>query len=228
MFSTILRIILPLIGIAFTSKLIFLAIASSASIPVFSIEGIKSAIYGLRFDTAAVAIFTAPIVLVAFVLHYTKVNGSRLIKALIILASIWIIGTTMSDTIYSLEAKKHVTFEIFTSQGLELELIHTAFTLYWNLILIGLILMLASGIAIWKAHFITCIQARSTKFHFVLIFVLWLFFGATAIRGGWMDHPQSPMSAYNIGDNERAFVAWSAPYSVTYYLTKGAKNPLIM
>jgi len=222
--STILRILIALLSVAFASKIAFLAIASSSNLPLLSTSGIYSLIYGLRFDVTAAALLAAPIILIALILHYTKFNGSRLIKALVITAVIWIIGTTMSDTIYSLDAKKHVTFEIFTSKGMELELVQTAFSLYWNLVLVGFILMLLTSIAIWKSNFVRCAQARSTKLSFSLSIVVWLLFSVTAIRGGWMDHPQSPMSAYNIGDNDRAFIAWSAPYSVTYHLTKGAKK----
>ncbi|MDC5804579.1 LTA synthase family protein [Vibrio europaeus] len=224
MLSTILRILLPLIGVAFASKVIFLSIASSSSIPLLSSDGIYSLLYGLRFDATAGAALAAPIIIAALILHYTKINGSRLVKTLVIAGSIWLIGTTMSDTIYSLDANKHVTFELFTSKGLELELIRTAFSLHWHLILVGIILMLLTSIAIWKSNLVRCIQTRSTKLNFSLSIIVWLLFTVTAIRGGWMDHPQSPMSAYNIGDNDRAFIAWSAPYSVTYHLAKGAKK----
>src|SRR5690606_1420783 len=46
----------------------------------------------------------------------------------------------------------------------------------------------------------------------------------TLIRGGWSDVPQSPMTAYRIGDPEQAKVAWNAPYAMTYYLGKGQKK----
>ncbi|MEF1288318.1 LTA synthase family protein [Vibrio sp. M260118] len=221
---TLLRILLPLIGIAFASKVIFLTAASTASISLLSLDGLYSLFYGLRFDITSAAALSAPIIIVALILHYTRFNGTQLIKALMIASALWLIGTTMSDTIYSADANKHVTFEIFTSKGLELELMHTAITQYWHLTLIGVVLMLATSLAIWKSSFIRCSQVPSSKLSFSLSIVVWLAFTVTAIRGGWMDHPQSPMSAYNIGDNERAFIAWSAPYSVTYHLAKGAKK----
>lgn len=224
MLSTILRILLPLIGVAFISKVIFLTAASTASIPLLSTDGLYSLFYGLRFDITSAAALAAPIIIVALILHYTRFSGTQLVKALMIASALWLIGTTMSDTIYSLDAKKHVTFEIFTSKGVELELMHTAITQYWHLVLIGVVLMLVTSIAIWKSNFVRCSQTASTKLSFALSIIVWLAFTVTAIRGGWMDHPQSPMSAYNIGDNERAFIAWSAPYSVTYHLAKGAKK----
>ncbi|USD65160.1 LTA synthase family protein [Vibrio sp. SCSIO 43136] len=222
--STILRILLPLIGIAFLSKALFLAIASTPDLPLLSGQGLYSLLYGLRFDATIAALVAVPIILIAAILHYTRFDATRLVKALMIAAGLWIIGTTMSDTIYSLDAKKHVTFELFTAQGSEVALLKTAFTSFWDQVLIGVLLMLISSIAIWKSNYVRCIKTRSTVLHFSLGIVLWLVFSVTAIRGGWMDHPQSPMSAYKIGDNDKAFIAWSAPYSITYYLANGAKK----
>lgn len=66
--------------------------------------------------TAVMAIAT-PVVLLLFLIHLFSGSPSW-VKPLLLLAGLWLIITTTADAIYLLEAGRHVTFEVFTGQGL--------------------------------------------------------------------------------------------------------------
>jgi len=224
MIRNILSIFGSLLAISFISRVIFLAVGSFSEIPLLSFEGVISIFYGIRFDATIAALLTAPIALLSFFVNFTRIEIRPLLRSLAIVAGLWLVLVTMSDAIYASDARKHITFELFTASGSEVELIKTAFISYYHLIILGLLLCIASSIAIYKLKLIPTKSSRITVGRFSAFVFIWLLFSVTAVRGGWMDAPQSPMSAYKIGDNHKAYLAWNAPYSVTYYLANGTKK----
>lgn len=218
MFNISLRIVLILLFAAFTSKIILTALNPHKLSFLFSLDGIYALLWGLRLDLTAVAALATPIVLL------TLFIGTRaiFIRPLLFLASGWIILTTTADAIYMIEAGRHVTFEVFTGSDLEGGLIATAFTSFLSQTLTGLGLVLGFGLLIWFVPFAD--SKRATLLHSGIFLAIWILFALTAVRGGFFDAPQSPMSAYKIGNPSQAAIAWSAPYSITYHLAKGQKK----
>ncbi|CCN80383.1 putative Sulfatase/Phosphoglycerol transferase/alkaline phosphatase superfamily [Vibrio nigripulchritudo SFn27] len=221
MIRNIAKLFLFFLLTAFSSKLIFLSAASYIPISIFSADGVLSLLYGLRFDATIAALLTAPAALVLLVLNFIRLDMRWAVRLWAALASLWIIGTTASDTIYAEDARKHVTFELFTASGLVDSVLITAFTLYYPLIILGLVFSVASVFIAWRIRWVNMKTSRLTVGKYTLATLSYLVLTVTFIRGGWFDAPQSPMSAYKIGHNDQAYLAWSAPYSVTYYLANG-------
>lgn len=226
MIRNILRLFFTFLLTAFSSKVIFLFAATSIPLSLFSADGIISLLYGLRFDATIAALLTAPAALVLLVLNFLRFDMRWAIRLWASLAVLWIIGATASDTIYAEDARKHVTFELFTASGLVDSVLITAFTVYYPLVILGLVLSAVSVFIIWKSRWTSMATSRLTLGKYTLATLAYLVLTVTFIRGGWFDAPQSPMSAYKIGHNDKAYLAWSAPYSVTYYLANG-KNKAV-
>ncbi|WP_238787446.1 LTA synthase family protein [Vibrio navarrensis] len=193
---------------------------SQLPVDLLSGAGVEALLYGLRFDATIAAMLSAPIFLCNLVLMPLKRDLRLLLRVLLCLAIAWIVGTSFSDAIYAKDASKHVTFELFTAQGMESELLVTALKSYWATMLIGTIWLLVC--LVMASKYLTLSNRRDTPWYNNTAFVvLWLLITVSLIRGGWHDAPQTPMRAYNIGNSEQAFIAWSAPYSITYYLSSG-------
>ena len=231
MLNNTLRILLLLLATTLLSKFSITALNPYLATQLFSSEGAYSLWWGLRLDMTASTALATPIILLLLVIH---LGGGRpsLVKPLLFIAGLWLILTTTADAIYMLEAGRHVTFEVFTSSGLEQGLIATALTTYITQTLTGLGLTLLLAVATWKLPLGTSTSqisqpnaARKVRWPAATgLLLMWLAVTATAVRGGWSDAPQSPMNAYKIGDPNQAALAWNAPYAITYYLTKGQKS----
>ncbi len=192
----------------------------------FSSKGIFSLFYGLRFDATIAALLTAPAALVLLALNFLRFDMRWAIRLWASLATLWIIGTTASDTIYAEDARKHVTFELLTASGLVDSVIITALTVYYPLVILGLVLSAIAVFLVWNTRWISMATSRLTMGKYTLTTVIYLIITVTLVRGGWFDAPQSPMSTYKIGHNDQAYLAWSAPYSITYYLANGRKKAI--
>lgn len=221
MIRNIIKVISVLFFIALTSKIIFLTYSSSTQISLLSIDGIFSVIYGLRFDATAAIALAAPIILLILIFNFTRFDIRPLLKTLLSIAALWLIIATTSDTIYAEEARKHITYELLTASGSEIELAITAFIVYYPIIIIGVIQSLIAVYLIVKLPLTNTSTNHSRILPFCATILVWLLTSVTIIRGGWMDAPQSPMSTYKIGNNDKAYIAWSAPYAITYYLARG-------
>lgn len=211
---------LLLLAVALCSKL--LALASFPQLPnnLFSIQSLHALLYGLRFDASIAAMLTTPIFLLSLLNNGRRLATGLLFKMLLSACIIWIVGTTFADTIYAKDASKHVTFELFTAEGMEGELLLTAFKSYWGTLAIGAFFLAICLTLLWS-RFSFVPTSRHRWYTNAVFGFVWLLLSITIIRGGWSDAPQTPMRAYNIGNSEQAFIAWSAPYSITYYLANG-------
>lgn len=231
MFKNILRILLLLLVTTGLSKLALSALNPYLAAQLFSSEGAYSLWWGLRLDIVAATVLATPIVLLLFVIHLLGDRPS-LVKPLLFMAGLWLILTTTADAIYMLEAGRHITFEVFTGQGLEQGLIATALTTYISQTLAGLGLILLLAVTTWllpmnAAKHPSRYASANTRTRWpvaVGLLIAWLAITTTAVRGGWSDAPQSPMSAYKIGEPSQAALAWNAPYAISYYLAKGKKR----
>ncbi|MCY9846440.1 LTA synthase family protein [Vibrio caribbeanicus] len=212
-----------LLAVAFLSKCIALATFEQLPVELLSKSGIEALFFGLRLDGTIAALLTAPIFLLLCITTPFRKDISILIKIWLSFAVLWIIGTTFSDAVYAKDASKHVTFELFTAGGLEKELFISTISHYFFDFCLGTLWFFACTWLIWKK---LPLSAQSIpKWYTGIVFGLsWLLITVTFVRGGWSDAPQSPMRAYTIGDTDQAFIAWSAPYSITYYLTSGKKH----
>ncbi|EKO5200353.1 LTA synthase family protein [Vibrio vulnificus] len=209
-----------LLVVALGSKLIALATFTQLPIELFSTQSVEAIFFGLRFDATISAMLTALIFLLSIPLLLIKFDSRRWMKGVLSLFVFWIVATTFSDAIYAKDASKHVTFELFTADGMENELLITALRSYWGTFGIGMLWLILCQYILWTK--ITFSNHRHHAWYTNTSFgVVWLLCTVTLIRGGWSDAPQTPMRAYNIGNSEQAFIAWSAPYSITYYLSNG-------
>ncbi|GEM74664.1 LTA synthase family protein [Vibrio sagamiensis] len=181
--------------------------------------------FGLRLDATAAALLTAPIFLSLIVTSLFRKEPAFLIRILLSLGTIWVVGSTFSDCIYAKDATKHVTFELFNAQGMEWELITTAFTSYWGTIIVGFGWLVLCLWVIWK-YLPLATRTPSRLFSNGVFALVWLLLTVSLIRGGWHDAPQTPMSAYKAGSPEKAFIAWNVPYSIGYYLGKGSSKAI--
>ncbi|MGR2823159.1 LTA synthase family protein [Vibrio vulnificus] len=199
-----------------------IALATFTQLPIelFSTQSVEAIFFGLRFDATISAMLTALIFLLSIPLLLIKFDSRRWMKGVLSLFVFWIVATTFSDAIYAKDASKHVTFELFTADGMENELLITALRSYWGTFGIGMLWLILCQYILWTK--ITFSNHRHHAWYTNTSFgVVWLLCTVTLIRGGWSDAPQTPMRAYNIGNSEQAFIAWSAPYSITYYLSNG-------
>ena len=233
MFKNILRILFLLLVTTGLSKLALSALNPYLAAQLFSSEGAYSLWWGLRLDIVAATALATPIVLLLFVIHLFGGRPSR-VKPLLFIAGLWLILTTTADAIYMLEAGRHITFEVFTGQGLEQGLIATALTTYISQTLTGLGLIVLLVVTTWllpmnvPKHPLRYAPANTrtrTRWPVAVgLLIAWLAITTTAVRGGWSDAPQSPMSVYKIGEPNQAALAWNAPYAISYYLAKGKKR----
>lgn len=218
MLNNSLRIILILLMATFFSKIILTALNPHQLSFLFSIDGFYALLWGLRLDITIVAALATPIILISLIVGFHQ----KLIRALLFVAISWIVLTTTADAIYMIEAGRHVTFEVFTGSDLEDGLVATAFTAFLTQTLAGLGLLLFFTLAIYFTSFKNI--KPTNLLHGGIFLIIWILFATTSIRGGWLDAPQSPMSAYKIGEPAQAAIAWNAPYSIAYHLAKGQKK----
>lgn len=221
MYFNTLKITLLLLLTVLLTKIALATLNPELNTVLLSDKGVYSLWWGLRLDMTAVMALATPVVLLLFLIHLFSGRPSW-VKPLLFLAGLWLIITTTADAIYLLEAGRHVTFEVFTGQGLEHGLIATAMTAYLLHMLIGLTLVILLAAALWKLP-LQASKPTAHKFKALSLLLIWLALTTTAVRGGWSDAPQSPMSAYRIGDPKQALLAWNAPYAISYYLAKGKK-----
>ncbi|MBY7668153.1 LTA synthase family protein [Vibrio anguillarum] len=222
-----LRLFIPLSLVLFSaallSKVMALLLADTALISITSNEWWKALLWGTRLDLVMVMLCTLVILLVH--LMSSRYKPLRwLPKLLTALVAIWLIMTTVADAIYTMQAGTHITFEVFTAEGSELALLITALQTAPLLIFTAIILCMISLFGVSQLPFKPITFSSKRFLSSTLFSVLLVAATITVVRGGWSDAPQSPMSAHKIGNAEQAFVAWSAPYSITYHLIKGAKN----
>ncbi|ART82623.1 hypothetical protein CBP31_08315 [Oceanisphaera profunda] len=221
MLTNILRILLLLLASSLLSKILLTALNSDQVALLFSANGLYSLGWGLQLDLTTVTALATPIIFLQLAMAG---KGPILVRPLLWCAMVWIVLTTTVDAIYWLEAGRHLTFEVFTGDGSEAGLIATAITVYLPQTLAGFGLIILFTLIIWRMSLNHSTFTALAWPYGLSLFVIWGLLAATAIRGGWSDAPQSPMSAYKIGEPSQAALAWNAPYAISYYLAKGKKR----
>lgn len=218
-----------LLHILLTSSLLFLFTFLSkisfflVGVTPFSHEVFSALFWGLQLDLTTVAIFSTLCLVINLIVGLFIAKNSILGKLPLMLASCWIILTTSADAMYFIETGRHVTFEVFTGDGSESGLFITSLIKYTSQSVIAFILCILAITITLKIKFPSIYSPNKIKIN-VASMLVWLILAVTAIRGGWSDHPQSPMSVYKIGQPHLAEIAWNAPYAISYYLVKGVKN----
>ena len=189
-------------------------------------EIIEAYVFGLKFDIASAAI-PAAIISVLHLLLGRLSFINQFLKSALFLSGVWIILVTAGDMIYFKESARHVTFELFTSEGLESSLLFVVFRSHLSFVLLSLALCYCWWLIYFKTvrvnSFIKVHPNAPLKFDFVFFFLL-IPVSAASIRGGWADSPQTPLFAYSIGNLYQADIAWNSHYGVMYYLVKGSQK----
>ncbi|EKO3569149.1 LTA synthase family protein [Vibrio metschnikovii] len=221
------RVFIPLSLLLFSaallSKVVALFLADTALIPMTSHQWWQALLWGTRLDFVMVTLSVVIVLLV-----HLATGGYKplrwLPKLVAAIAAVWIIMTTAADAIYTMQTGTHITFEVFTAEDSEFALLITALQTSPLLVIAASILSVMSIIGASKLPFQPLTLSGKRLISSGFFSVILLAATVTVVRGGWSDAPQSPMSAHKIGNAEQAFIAWSAPYSITYHLAKGAKN----
>lgn len=217
-YSTILLFI-----VSVTSKVMLFITGETTHEMLLNLDNLRALIWGFRFDLTAVMALVTLSLLIDIAVNLIHPNQSKWRRFPLIIAGIWIIGTTFSDYMYFVEAGRHITFEIFTTQGSMFGLISTCFTHFFTQTLLTIVLMIVFiGIVLRTPLPLMFEQRKALKL--VVFFLIWPFLTVTVVRGGYEDAPQSPMSAFKIASVEMANIAWNAPYAITYSLAKGKKH----
>jgi phosphoglycerol transferase MdoB-like AlkP superfamily enzyme len=222
--TTIVSFVL-LITLTTLSKIWALLSFYQLPIELFSASGIEALLFGLRLDGTAAALLTAPIFILTIAATLLNRSPAALTRLFLSLAIIWIVATTFSDAIYAKDSGKHVTFELFAAKGMEVELLTTAFKSYWGTIVIGLVWSIICLGLVWKYLPLPSVVKPNKLLNGSFVFI-WLFITVSLVRGGWSDHPQTPMRAYAVGNIDQAFISWNAPYSIGFYLSSGSLSAI--
>lgn len=217
LYSTILLFVVSVI-----SKITLFISGETTRQMLLDVDNWQALVWGFRFDITAVMVLATLCLLIDIAVNLIRPTYSKWRRLPLILAGVWIIATTFSDYMYFVEAGRHITFEIFTTKGSVYGLISTCFTSFLpQTILVFSLSALFIGIVLRVQLVLMFKQRRALKL--VLFFLIWPLLTVTAVRGGYQDAPQSPMSAFKIASVEKANIAWNAPYAITYYLAKGKK-----
>ncbi|MEH6469982.1 MAG: LTA synthase family protein [Halopseudomonas sp.] len=190
---------------------------------LLSSDGLFAIAWGTRMDIALVAVLVT--LWLVFDLSYCCIKRHRSLfrKLPLAVAAILLVVATTSDQTYFIESGRHVTFEIFTGAGEEWSLLLTAITQYTTHVIAAVALIIFS-LLLLRATPLKQPYPQGKVKPLITLLLIWPVIAASAVRGGWSDAPQSPMNIYKIGSNQLAELAWSAPYSISYYLTKGQKR----
>ncbi|MFC3340436.1 LTA synthase family protein [Paracandidimonas soli] len=220
--SQTLKFLFLIFAAVVLSKLIFTLLNPNLR-ALLSTEGnAASLLWGLKLDLSA----TAALSLLATLAYFAENFWSRrfpLTRIVLLACLFWAVGSTAVDAIYTQDVGRHITFELFTGADMEGGLIGTALSDYPAHSAIALLLLAVSAI-LCKRLALPGFSIHSSYAGLALFWVASIGLPVTAVRGGWMDVPQTPMSVYNIGSPEQAKLAWNAPYAMTYYLRKGSRK----
>ncbi len=215
MFISLMKIISLIFISAFVSKAVFIGWYEFDFTSTSIVDFIYSLAWGIRFDLTVSFMLTALGFLFITPFYRFKNFYQYLYAFGLSFSVLGVVFSTMADAIYMSQASRHITMDISLGKGMELELASTAIIQYPWLFL---------GATLISLFFITIIVKRKFKLEFyskwyknLLCGILFVASSVFVIRGGFNDHPQSPMSVYKIGDADLARVAWSAPYAMTYY-----------
>ncbi|WP_236688566.1 hypothetical protein [Photobacterium angustum] len=207
-----------LIVAIFITKLLALLSFVELPIELSSHDGIDALLFGINFDASAAVLLTIPIFLSLIIASLFKRTPNQLTRVLLSIAICWVVITTFSDAIYAKEASKHVTFELFNTQGMEVSLFLTAFKSYFGTVTLGITCLLVSLFFIWRC--LPLSNRKQAHWHFNSLFIfLWLAVTLIIVRGGWKDSPQSPMSVYKLVIPRKPSLLGMLPIAlVTIYL----------
>lgn len=209
--------------LCFVVRLVFAVLTPQLNTYLNGNGGWQALLWGIRFDLTSASLLIT-LTLIAYPLFCWSLTGRKVwLVCGFPLAAFWVVVTTYADAIYYFETGRHVTFEVFTASGLEGGLVHTSLVDY-PLFTAAFIILVAVAIRWWYKsieRFVSVGGITSNWKGVVVIISIWFGMTVTAVRGGWSDAPQTPMSAFKIGNEQHAALAWGAPYAIGYYLAKG-------
>lgn len=188
-------------------------------------DGLLALLWGGRFDLAAAAGLTLLLLLCWLPLLLAGRLTAFWLRLGWWLAALWLLLATHANCLYFIETGRHVTFELFTSRELETGLLLTALLNYPRHALLLLLLLAVMSALCWRWPLPRRWPRPAARvWLWLLLFLLPL--QVTALRGGWSDAPQTPMSAYKWGQPAQAALAWNPAFAMSYYLAKGPQQAL--
>lgn len=218
LYSTILLFVVSVI-----SKVMLFISGETTRDMLLNIDNVQALVWGFRFDLTAVMVLVTLCLFIDIAVNLIHPNTSKWRRLPLLIAGLWIIGTTHGDYMYFVESGRHITFEIFTTQGSMFGLLSTCVTHFLVQTLLSLSLMILFIWVVLRIPLLLMFE-QYKRLKLGLFFLIWPFLTVTAVRGGYQDAPQSPMSAFKIASVEKANIAWNAPYAITYYLVQGSKR----
>jgi len=220
-------LMLVVAGLLFKSIFVFYNVSQFTELSFFEI--LYALFWGLRFDFAAAALLTLLSCFILwfysrFLLHFSPCFLSRSPPAFLLLGFMLFVQMSlqMGDTVYFVEAGRHVSYEMRDALTDASGLFLTAVTKHGGFIVLSYLLVLAVIFALLKgAKRITLFL--SDRFvipsfplhHEASLFVV-ILLSLIIVRGGVVGLPQSVISAFKIGNAQQAIITMNGAYSVVY------------
>jgi phosphoglycerol transferase MdoB-like AlkP superfamily enzyme len=220
--------VLTIAGLIF--KGVFLGYNISQFPDLTASEITHSLIWGVRFDMASAAFLTLLSCIVVWISYRLKlsVNPSLTLLAIMLVAQM---SFQVGDSIYYTDAGRHVSYEMRDAMADASGLFLTAITYHVYFILVSAVLgflVLLLSLSFSRRVMSGYCEKESVVWKFNLqyeaAFILVLLFATVFVRGGLTGLPQSVISAFKIGDPDKAVVAMNGAYSVIYGVFNSSKE----
>lgn len=182
----------------------------------FDSQAFEACVMGFRFDLAIAAAINLPIILLAY-LSYRIFRLKSLNLCWLAFPCIALVIVQLCDTLYALNAQKHITDEAsqFTDQFVTLT--EVAFTEDTYLVL-GILLFSLLSILIIKRCKISLPPASFLNAELSLVILI--AFEIIAFRSYFTGTPLRPSSVYQLANTKYSFYAMNGAYSTIYHLFK--------
>jgi len=206
-------------GLLFKSVFVVYNYSQFSSLPLS--ETVYALFWGLRFDLAAAALLT---LVSCFVLWFSYRFLPEKRPAFFLLGLMLFVQMSLQigDTVYFVEAGRHVSYEMRDALTDASGLFMTAVTKHGFFIVLSYVLAVAVIFILLKQAKKAAVFSGSRSFvaEFKLkqeasLFVV-LLLSVIIVRGGVTGLPQSVISAFKIGDAQQAIITMNGAYSVVY------------
>ncbi len=214
-------------GLLFKSIFVFYNATQFSNLTFFEIS--YALFWGLRFDLAVAALLT---LISCFILwfFYRCMPAKNPVFFLLALMLFVLMSLQIGDTIYFVEAGRHVSYEmrdaLIDASGLFMTAItkHSLYIIFSYVLIFAVIFTTLKLLVRMQLMFagISLLPEFKLK-HEASLFVV-LLFSLVIARGGITGLPQSVISSFKIGDAQQAIISMNGAYSVVYGIINSRKE----
>ena len=202
-------------------KTVFVVYSASQFSSLSLADIVYALLWGLRFDLASAALLT---LLSCFVLwfFYRFLPQKRPAFFLLGLMLFVQMSLQIGDTVYFVEAGRHVSYEMRDALTDASGLFMTAITKHGLFIVLSYVLVLAIIFVMLKQAKRVAVffgdrpLAAEFKLKLEASLLIVVLLSVIIVRGGFTGLPQSVISAFKIGDAQQAIITMNGAYSVVY------------